>query len=70
MGPARTTPLPRDPDRLDEALPWYLNGTLDEADRAWVEQVLREQADRAGDSAEFPRETLIAPGSIRTRGRK
>ena len=44
MGPARTTPLPRDPDRLDEALPWYLNGTLEEADRAWVEQALREEA--------------------------
>ena len=34
MGPARTTPLERDPDRLDEALPWYLNGTLDEAELA------------------------------------
>jgi hypothetical protein len=53
MGPARTTPLPRDPDRLDEALPWYLNGTLDEADRAWVEQALRD--DRSGESAELLR---------------
>ena len=55
MGPARTTPLPRDPDRLDEALPWYLNGTLEEADRAWVEQALREEAERAGESAELLR---------------
>ncbi len=63
MGPARTTPLPRDPERLDEALPWYLNGTLDEADRAWVEEALREASDRAGAEAallrslEFDRRT-------------
>ncbi len=48
MGPARTTPLERDPDRLDEALPWYLNGTLDEADRAWVEATLRQARDEPG----------------------
>jgi hypothetical protein len=28
--------------RFDELLPWYANGTLDEADRAWVDQYLSE----------------------------
>src|SRR5690606_7039508 len=51
MGPSRTTPLERDPDRLDEALPWYLNGTLDEADRAWVEAALGEAAGGEGTDA-------------------
>ncbi len=35
-----TTPLERDSARLREALPWYVNGTLDADDRAWVEQAL------------------------------
>jgi Putative zinc-finger len=29
-------------DRFNELLPWYVNGTLGEADRAWVEQHLAE----------------------------
>lgn len=44
MALERTTPLERDPARLDEALPWYLNGTLDEEDRAWVAQALADEA--------------------------
>lgn len=38
----RTTPIERDPARLEEVLPWYFNGTLDQADRAWVEQMLAD----------------------------
>ena len=29
-------------DRFNELLPWYVNGTLDEADRVWIEQHLAE----------------------------
>lgn len=29
-------------DRFNELLPWYVNGTLDESDRAWVERHLAE----------------------------
>jgi len=29
-------------DRFEELLPWYVNGTLDEADRAWVDRYLAE----------------------------
>ena len=29
-------------DRFNELLPWYVNGTLPDADRAWVEQYLAE----------------------------
>ncbi len=35
-----TTPIERDPSRLEDALPWYLNGTLGEEDRQWVESQL------------------------------
>ena len=42
----QTTPIERDPARLDEVLPWYLNGTLAESDRQWVEQMLA--AEEAG----------------------
>lgn len=46
------TPVERDPARLAEALPWYLNGTLSASDRAWVEQTLRdEEAAGRGDAS-------------------
>lgn len=32
-------------DRFNELLPWYVNGTLNAADREWVEQQLAEHAD-------------------------
>ena len=48
MGTERTTPVERDPARLQEALPWYLNGTLSESDRAWVEQMLAADQEAAG----------------------
>jgi hypothetical protein len=32
-------------DRFNELLPWYINGTLDEADRAWMERHLADHAD-------------------------
>jgi hypothetical protein len=44
----RTTPIERDPARLHEALPWYLNGTLADDDRAWVEQMLAVRATQPG----------------------
>jgi hypothetical protein len=44
----QTTPIDRDPQRLQEILPWYLNGTLAEADVAWVERTLD-----AADSADL-----------------
>ena len=28
--------------RFDELLPFYVNGTLDDTDRAWVDDYLRE----------------------------
>jgi hypothetical protein len=31
--------------RFDELLPWYANGTLDDADRAWVDQYLAEHSE-------------------------
>jgi hypothetical protein len=49
MGIRDTTPIERDAARLEEALPWYLNGTLAEADRAWVEQMLAADSEAAGD---------------------
>ena len=32
-------------DRFNELLPWYVNGTLDGDDRAWMEQHLAESAE-------------------------
>ena len=32
-------------DRFDELLPWYVNGTLSDEDRAWVERHLAEHPD-------------------------
>jgi anti-sigma factor RsiW len=32
-------------DRFSELLPWYVNGTLGDEDRAWVERHLAEHAD-------------------------
>lgn len=40
-----TTPIERDEARLDEALAWYENGTLSEADREWVEALLERDPD-------------------------
>jgi len=34
------TVIDRDPNRIDEALAWYQNGTLSDDDRHWVEQRL------------------------------
>ena len=45
------TIIDRDPNRIDEALAWYQNGTLSDDDRRWVEQrlaadpALRERLD-------------------------
>lgn len=45
------TMIDRDPNRIDEALAWYQNGTLSDDDRRWVEQrlaadpALRERLD-------------------------
>lgn len=40
-------------DRFNELLPWYVNGTLDEADRVWMEQHLAEHADARDELAWF-----------------
>jgi hypothetical protein len=37
--------------RFDELLPFYVNGSLTEADRAWVEDYLRENPRAAGELA-------------------
>ncbi|MGE0799393.1 MAG: hypothetical protein AB7G13_25490 [Lautropia sp.] len=42
-----TTPIERDPARLEDALPWYRNGTLSGDDRAWVEAQLAAGDDPA-----------------------
>jgi len=36
-------------DRLSELLPWYVNGSLDAGERAWVEQELRAHPEAAGE---------------------
>lgn len=33
--------------RFDDLLPWYVNGTLDEVDRRWVDDYLRDHSDAA-----------------------
>ncbi|MEZ5650146.1 MAG: hypothetical protein R3E87_06290 [Burkholderiaceae bacterium] len=39
------TKIERDPARLDELLPWYLNDTLSDDDREWVQAQLSERQD-------------------------
>ena len=53
MDTRHTTPLERDPSRLREALPWYVNGTLDADDRAWVEQALAADDQAARQDLSF-----------------
>jgi len=36
-------------ERFTELLPWYVNGTLDADDRAWVDAQLREHPELAGE---------------------
>lgn len=50
---SQTTPIERDPQHVQEYLPWYFNGTLSEADRTWVEQML---GDGAGTSEDLRRQ--------------
>ena len=59
MALRHTTPVDRDAARLREALPWYSNRTLDDADRAWVEQALAEDASLR-DELEFDRQLAEA----------
>jgi len=40
-------------DRFNELLPWYVNGTLDESDRAWVERHLAEHPEAREELAWF-----------------
>lgn len=42
-----STPIERDPAKLREVLPWYVNGTLGAEDRAWVEQMLAAEEQQA-----------------------
>ena len=35
--------------RFDELLPFYVNGTLEESDRAWVDEYLREHPKSAAE---------------------
>ncbi|HZH07363.1 MAG TPA: hypothetical protein VEY69_11860 [Lautropia sp.] len=49
----QATSVERDPQRVHEYLPWYLNGTLAEADRVWLEHILR---DRDGASEDLRRQ--------------
>jgi hypothetical protein len=46
------TPMERsEKRRLHELLPWYLNGMLDEKDKEWVEQFLRDHPDTENELA-------------------
>jgi len=47
----KTTAIRRDRQRLQGILPWYLNGTLADADRVWVEQRLRADETGIADAA-------------------
>jgi anti-sigma factor RsiW len=38
-------------DRFDELLPWYVNGTLDDEERAWVDRYLVEHPDARAELA-------------------
>jgi hypothetical protein len=55
-----TTPIDRDPARLGEALPWYANGTLEEADRVWVEEALARGDAALRHEQEFDRQLTDA----------
>jgi len=55
-----TTPVDRDTARLREALPWYSNGTLDDADRAWVDEALAAGGPGLRDELEFDRQLAEA----------
>jgi hypothetical protein len=55
-----TTPIDRDPARLRDALPWYANGTLDEADRAWLEEALAAGGADLREEQEFDRQLAEA----------
>ena len=50
MADEPVTPIVRDPARLAEALPWYVNGTLSADDRAWVEALLDEDPGAASQA--------------------
>lgn len=43
-----TTEIERDPDKLDAAMPWYVNGSLSDSDKQWVEQQLEQRGRSAG----------------------
>ena len=36
-------------ERLTELLPWYVNGTLAENDRRWVDEYLAEHPEARGE---------------------
>lgn len=58
-----TTSIERDAARLHEVLPWYVNGTLSEADREWVEQMLADDSGPAGSTCgdlDFDRQLAVA----------
>ena len=61
MKPLQTSHSARDEDRFDELLPWYVNGTLDAAGRAWIET----QAEASPKLAALLRAELGAASALR-----